>query len=190
MSLFVASTPSGELDVAEPWEPTIAAVWQLGRALGARPLSEMLPQWAIPEAEPVRPPQAQLQLAKVKEWTEWSARAIGDALGTTHPTIEAIVRGQSRTTGVPGLARRLSSLYELVKRLRVVVNGDPIELARALRDRPAPDRASALELLQLDRLSDAYLAALDALEPPRVAAFMRSRYPSRPGHAPAPLDDE
>ena len=191
MTVTIPTTPSGRLDIAEPWGTTLVEEWRLTPVLkqSAAPLG-FIDGWRVPPSESPRVPRVQDSLRQVKDWTGWSSRTLAEATGTTHPTVESILQGRSRLVRVPGLAQRSLLLHQLVSRLWIVVNGDRAELTRALREQPSSERASALTVLRSGEVSGAYLAALDVLTPPRVDAMMRGRFPRRPGQASVPLHDE
>ncbi|MHB8312457.1 MAG: hypothetical protein ACYDD0_04045 [Candidatus Dormibacteria bacterium] len=186
-----STTAPGWLDIAEPWGTTLVDEWNLttGKRL-LSPLLDFVAGWHVPASEPSRVPRTQEQLRQVKEWTSWSSRTLAQATGTTHPTVEAVLRGRSQLVRVPGFAHRIMILHMLVSRLWTVVDGDRIELTRALSGHPGGNRPSALEMLEADDVPGSYLAALDVLAPPRTNGMMRGRFPRRPGEASVPLHEE
>jgi hypothetical protein len=188
------TTAPGTVDVAESSGGGLFRGWVLPEPMRPiRTLQQLLehPGWTIPEQAVAGPVRLTQRLGDVKAWTGWSARALAEVTGTSHPTINAVLQGQAATlTRAPGLATRIRQLHDLVSRLQIVVGGDSAELTRALKDRPAPGRRSAAEELAAGEPADAYLAALDVLSPPRTTGMMRSRFPARPGEASSALNNE
>lgn len=191
MTVINPATAPGSLDIAEPWGTTLVDEWNLTRGEKlSSPLRDLTALWHIPASEPSRVPRTQEQLRQVKEWTGWSSRTLAQAIGTSHPTVDAILRGRSQLVRVPGLVHRIMVLHMLVSRLWTVVGGDRIELTRVLSEPPVGNRPSALEMLEADDVPGSYLAALDVLAPPRTGGMMRGRFPRRAGEAWVPLHEE
>ena len=189
MTSMISGTAPGRLDIAERWGTTLGDDWTIAPRAPVPVAPQFPPGWRIPPSESPTVPRLQESLRQIKDWTGWSSRALAEATGTTHPTVESILHGRSRLPRVPGLARRVVALHELVSRLRVVVAGDRAELTRVLTEEPSRGGPSALTVLGSGEVPAAYLSALDVLRPPRVGAMMRGRFPSRPGEASVALDD-
>jgi len=120
--------------------------------------------YRLPDIEPQPPPEAVRLVREIQLATGWSARTLGDVIGTTHPTIRALQRG--RVAIAPrnrDYQRRLRSTYEIITRIHALTGRDVTRTNAALRY--LGDGLSAVELIAADRPSDAYLAALRALRP-------------------------
>lgn len=192
MTLTLPGTAPGTLLPADSAEATLVEGWRIPQPqLQSPPLPAFFRSpWTIPQPDVTKAPALMARLRQLKAWTGWSSRTLAEAIGTTHPTVEAILRGDSQLTRLPQVARRVATLYELAARLYMVVGEDPNELDRVMRAQPSPDRASPFALLGSGDPADAYLAALDVITPPRTGGMMRGRYPARPGEATVALDDE
>jgi hypothetical protein len=122
--------------------------------------------YLLPRVEPEPPPEAVRLVREIQLATGWSARALGDAIGTTHPTIRALQRGHvSIAPRNRDYQRRLRSAYEIISRIYALADRDVTTTNVALRDRSLGP--SAVDFIADDRPSDAYLAALRALRPSR-----------------------
>jgi hypothetical protein len=111
-----------------------------------------------------------------KRLTGWSNRALASALGTTHPTLGAILAGRQTTRArIPELRGRISALADLADRLMSLA-GDPAAVRVALTTRPLDQSHTACELLIQGDPGRAYIAALDVLRPPTNAGYMRSEW--------------
>lgn len=115
----------------------------------------------------------------LQRWTNWSDRRLGEALGTTHPTIAALLAG----TGQLGTRNReyllrLGQAHEIVRRIFEVAGRDPQRTAMALEaGRPGE---SALLYLAAGKPQKAYLRALEALQP-RTRGRLRGSRSAVPG---------
>lgn len=148
------------------------------------------PWIAVPEYRPVRAPQAQWLAHDVKVATRWSARFIATVLGTTHPTVAALLDG--RATGgrhLPDLHSRLRELHDVVTRVHALAGDDPEETVRLLTTAP-PGAAPAVDLLRSRDPAAAYLAAVDVVRPSRPRGMMTGLFPVRGGEATAALEDQ
>lgn len=144
----------------------------------------------VPEYRPARAPQAQWLVRDVKVATHWSARFIANLLGTTHPTVAALLDG--RAAGgrhLPELHARLRELHEVVTRVHTIAGDDPEETVRLLTAAPA-GAVPAVDLLRRRDPAAAYLAAVDVARPPRSGRLMTGLFPVRGGEATAALEDQ
>jgi hypothetical protein len=120
--------------------------------------------YRLPEIEPQPPPEAVRLVREIQFATGWSARTLGDVIGTTHPTIRALQRGHvAIAPRNRDYQRRLRSAYEIITRIYALTDRDVTRTNAALRYQG--DGPSASDLIAADRPSDAYLAALRALRP-------------------------
>ena len=118
----------------------------------------------------------QERLELTKRLTGWSNRALATALGTTHPTLGAILSGRQTTRErIPELRGRITALADMADRL-MSLTGDPTAVRAALTTRPLNESHTACQLLILGDPGRAYIAALDVLRPPTNAGFMRSEW--------------
>ncbi|NNN22686.1 MAG: hypothetical protein HKL80_11880 [Acidimicrobiales bacterium] len=191
MTLTLPTTLNGQLDVSDLGWKTVAKDLELPSTNSlARDPFELLKIWTIPSQETRKVALVQTQLHRIIEWTGWSRRKVAQALGTTHPTVSAILDGRQISNRLQPISTQIAMLYNLVSRLRIVVNSDQNELRRALDTKQLKGSLSSIDLIKRGELAEAYLAALDALSPPRVSGLMQSRFPRRAGEASVPLYDE
>lgn len=144
----------------------------------------------VPEYRPVRAPQAQWLVHDVKAATRWSARFIATLLGTTHPTIAALLDG--RAAGgrhLPELHARLREIHDVVTRVHAIAGHDPEETVRLLTTAPV-GAVPAVDLLRSRNPASAYLAVVDVARPPRSGGLMTGLFPVRGGEATAALEDQ
>ncbi len=191
MTLTFTGTAPGRLILADRGDTTVVEL-SISSPTRWRILPEpefLLPSWV---GQPEAPKASALmgRLRQIKSWTGWSSRTLAEAVGTTHVTVEAILRGDSQLARLPQVAQRAAALYELAIRLYKVVGEDPGELVRAMTQPPTPSRPSALMLVGTGHAADAYLTALDVISPPRTDGMMQGRYPAQPGEATVALDDD
>lgn len=148
------------------------------------------PWIVVPEYRPVRAPQAQWLVRDVKAATRWSARFIATILGTTHPTVAALIDG--RAAGgrhLPELHAQLRELHDVVMRVHAIAGDDQEETVRLLTT-ARPGAEQAVDLLRSRDPAGAYLAAVDAARPPRSGGPMTGLFPARAGEATAALEDQ
>jgi hypothetical protein len=146
--------------------------------------------YQLPRIEPQPPPEAVRLVRDIQLATGWSARTLGDVIGTTHPTIRALQRG--RVAIAPrnrDYQRRLLSAYEVITRIHALANRDVTRTNAALRYRE--HGPSAIHLIAADRPSEAYLAALRALRPSRRDRLIVGSRPLSPrGRTVDPFSEE
>lgn len=119
----------------------------------------------------------------IKRLTGWSNRSLSSYLGTTHPTLGAILAGRQPTRArIPELPGRIAALANLADRLMNVV-GDPTAVGVALTTTPFGETRSAREFLIEGDSGRAYIAALDVIRPPTNDGFMRSEWAKPSEHA-------
>src|SRR5579862_8567730 len=93
--------------VARPNLNTSSIVWIIG-------------EWSpiFPPLTPRLAPDLRQMVSKVREWTGWSARRFGDAIGTSHTTVYAIESGRRVVEGHSGdLRRRITEASDVKKRI-------------------------------------------------------------------------
>jgi hypothetical protein len=184
---------SGPVTTLDPPRPTWPGEWSVRSSapVGVAPRGLLDPPYRTPRpAAGARPtPRLPRSLRNVRAWTGWSNRELAEAIGSTHPTVDAVLQGRATLARQPAQVERIFALHALLERLRVVVDGDRAELTRAVRT-ASDGRPSALAILEEGELPGAYLAALDVLRPPRTVGMMQGRYPRRPGDAACALNDE
>jgi hypothetical protein len=121
-------------------------------------------------------------------WTGWSARQLGDVLGTSHTTVRAVQNGRPLTAGHSGdLRRRIVDAHAVVSRIFVLADYDAARTANALDAAPGHG-PSARTIMEHGDPAKAYVAALDVLRPPTEGLLVGS-HPAEPGRATAPLHD-
>lgn len=158
----------------------------LDRVPPQRPRWEL--QWLeTPAVRPGRPARPQLQLIAIRDWTGFSNRRLAAALGTSHPTVAALLAGEGNLAGRPDVRTRVSDLHSLCARLAPLVAHDPVQL-RDLLD-VSSGGTTVLDLAAGGRVADAYVIALRAVSPRDQDPYPASVFPAIPGAATEALDD-
>ncbi len=134
----------------------------------------------FPTLAPRRAPDLQRMVFKLREWTGWSARQLGDVIGTSHTTVYGIEAGRRVTEGHSGDLRcHIADAYDVIERIFLLGGRDPNATARLLETAPV-GRRSAVEELQAGQPSRAYLAAIDVLRP-RLPGLLVAEHPRQTG---------
>jgi transcriptional regulator with XRE-family HTH domain len=129
--------------------------------------------------EPRPSPDAQRRIQEIRTLTGWSDRQIARALGTSHPTVAAMMLGR---LGRLGHRARISTTYDVVARIYALCERDVEATDRVLAFSGSDGAPSPLDLLSRDEPSAAYLAAIDRIRPRRQGLMTGSR-PAVPGLA-------
>lgn len=133
----------------------------------------------------------QRQATELQSWTDWSDRTLAQVLGTTHPTVRALLEGRGATTSRTVTVRaRLREVHELVARIHALTGGSAAVTARALSELPPGSDRRPLDYLRVGDLGQAYLTALDIVRPPRTGGLLSADWPVRAGEASVELLDE
>jgi hypothetical protein len=136
---------------------------------------------------------AQRQASELQSWTDWSDRTLAQVLGTTHPTVRALLQGRGATTSRTATVRaRLREVHELVARIHALTGSSAAVTARALSELPPGSDRRPLDYLRAGDVRHAYLAALDIVRPaPRdTNGLLSADWPVRAGEASVELIDE
>jgi hypothetical protein len=160
-------------------------------ALSTRQLNAYELPYELPKAEAGSlPADAARMVTDVLAATGWSARTLADVIGTTHPTVRALLRGHF--AAMPrnrDYQRRLKATYEIISRIFTLAGRDVGRTNTALRDQGRGP--SAVDYLVQDRPNDAYLAAIRSLRPPPQDRLIIGSRPLSPqGRTTDPFDDE
>jgi transcriptional regulator with XRE-family HTH domain len=137
--------------------------------------------WSIllPATKARPAPDVQVMTRELRQWTNWSQRRLADLLGTTHTTIGAVEEGRPLRTSHSGdLRRRLEEAHAVVLRIHLLADRDPDRTAYLLETSPQGGVVSANQLLKDRNPANAYLAALDALNPPVEGLLVGIRPPN------------
>jgi hypothetical protein len=167
------------------------------------------PVWSLSPAErlrsffdywvrlvPLRPSSlldAQRQASELQSWTDWSDRTLAQVLGTTHPTVRALLQGRGATTSRTASVRvQLREVHELVARIHALTGGNAALTARALSELPPRSDRRPLDYLRAGDVGQAYLAALDIVRPAArdTEGLLSADWPVRAGEASVELLDE
>lgn len=162
-----------------PSQESTAPWGVLGSTL-PRVIDWSLGSWiSIPAVKYRAAPDAQIQAIQLVDWTGLSLRALADLLGTTHPTLGALVSGRStELSKKPHVLQNLSTLHGLVERL-VPIAPDARTLADCLTQPSYSFDGRPIALLAVsDSPAAAYMAALRVLRP-RQASTLKPRFASR-----------
>jgi hypothetical protein len=136
---------------------------------------------------------AQRQAIELQSWTDWSDRTLAQILGTTHPTVRALLQGRGATTSRTATVRaRLREVHELVARIHTLTGSSATVTARALSGLPPGSDQRPIDYLRAGDVGNAYLAALDIVRPtPRDAdGILSADWSVRAGEASVELNDE
>lgn len=127
---------------------------------------------------------------EIKELTDWSDRKLARALGVSHPTVAAMGKSGSKALArSPHAQRRLSVLHQVIVRIAPLAERKGYPLAQALEHAPGPGAPSAVDLVQLEDGSQAYLAAMDVINPKRGKRMMKSPRPVTAGRSTVDLTE-
>jgi len=139
--------------------------------------------WPIRVPAVVSPavPRLQRVIREMRERTGWSARRLAEIVGTSHTTIINAENGRPLVSGHSGdLRQRLVETHDLIERVYVLVERDPVRTATILAVAPTGRRSAVEELRETGDPGRAYLAALDAIRPRRGWLLVGDR-PRRDG---------
>jgi len=145
----------------------------------------------LPNHPPEAAPNLRNMVNSLRRSTGWSDRALANLTGSTHPTIRSLSQGRPGAgSRSPELVARLTALYSLTIRILPLVGGDATRLELTLQSQSGATGSAAADLLREGRFAEAYLAALDAIEPPhQVGEMLTSTFQRRPGEAATALTD-
>lgn len=146
--------------------------------------------WAVevPQSLPEPLPEATRMIALIRDRTSWSARHLSDILGVSHTTVLRIATGKQPDPSHSGnLSARLRSAYDVVDRVYLLTHRSPVSTAQVLEE-ARPGRRSPVDELRAGNAAAAYLAAVDALRPPRSPGLLTGDRP-RSGSATVPLHE-
>lgn len=130
-----------------------------------RPSVDVTPlsRWAtFPRIESISTLELAELLRELILATGWSHRRLASVLRTSHPTIGAIIRGETAAERLPGLGRALEKTADVVARLARLVDNDRSHLNRLLQSTLDNGR-TPLDLLADGNYARAYLVAIDLL---------------------------
>jgi hypothetical protein len=142
----------------------------------------------VPVSPPRPIPESARLIALIRDRTGWSARLLGEILGVSHSTVGRIAAGQEPKAAHSGnLPFRLRRVHDVVDRIYLLQGRDPGATARILES-VVSGRRSAVTELRDGNPAAAYLAAIDALRPPRPAGMLTGNRPKGDG-ATVPLHE-
>ena len=129
-------------------------------------------------------PQISALVREILDLTQWSHRRFAQVLEVTHPTVTAMLRGESgvllRSPAKQGL---LADLHQLVLRVAPLAARKGYDLGEVLERSPSGDELSALDLLRSREFGRAYVTAMDVITPRQATKFMTGSYPARAGRS-------
>lgn len=163
--------------VTHPTIDTRSPIWRVG-------------DWAVglPPSPPRPVPEATRLITLIRDRTGWSARRLAEILRVSHSTVRRIAGGQRPEPAHSGdLLLHLRNTYDVVDRIYLVLTRDPQATGRTLDDAP-PGRRSPAEELRAGNPAEAFLAAIDLIQPPRPPGLLTGDRPRRDG-ATAPLHE-
>lgn len=160
----------------------------------ARELRQFFTLWVFPA--PQRPSQLldpQRLALELHDWTGWSDRTLAQVLGTSHPTVRALLEGRGATTSRTAAVRaRLRAVHEVVGRVNALAGGSASATGRVLGELPLGGTRRPLDYLCAGDMPAAYLAAMDLLRPVTRDAgeLLSADWPIRAGEASIELSTE
>lgn len=179
-------------DTVNASSPYASALFAYGGTVDIAPLyvqPDVFDLWAtIPPRAVQASPHAQRLAHELLVWTGWSHRKLAGALGTSHPTVAALERGES-TGKFGGLFDRIRDAHAVVERVHLLANRNATETDRLLSTAGGAGR-SATDFLRTGRPADAYLTALDVARPRRSGGMMTGLWPAPVGNATVDLGDD
>jgi hypothetical protein len=133
-------------------------------------------------------PELQAMVVDIRSFTGWSARLIAEAIGSTHPTVGALLEGSTGKKAMK-IRDRVLAAHEVIRRVYAITNGERSRVDAVLRSKGSQG-SSAVELLRREDPARAYLAALDCLRDRREERLMVGDRPRRAGEDSTPVFDE
>ncbi len=134
----------------------------------------------IPKTVPQPPKRSQQLTREIRRQSGWSQRQLAVVLGITHPTVRALEEGRSRP-GDAKLIEKLTEVDAVVSRVFAIAGQDASETTRILCSKASEGNQSAVELLEIGRPAEAYLAAMDVANLSRRAGLMNGLWSARAG---------
>jgi hypothetical protein len=147
--------------------------------------------WWMPVTRPApNPTTPRTQMSDLTRWTRLSNRGLADLLGTTHPTIAAIARGQTSSFARrPDLGQRLAGIHALCRRLAPALGADARSLVTLL-ETPTADGRTIAELAASGDLAGAYLLSMQLVAPATWRdGFAAGLLPAPAGRLTSALED-
>lgn len=126
----------------------------------------------------------------LQQWTGHSPHGLLTKLGFTSFTITSWQIGKPETEFDIAQRRRLANIHDVVEHIYAAAEHDAKRTVEALVHPPAGGICSASEYLASDRFNEAYLAALDALNPRQVGKLATGRCTPLRARATVALFDE
>lgn len=141
----------------------------------------------VPTSPPRPLPEAARLVTLVRDRTGWSVRKLAQILGVSHSTVRRFADGQEPDPSHSGdVAFRLRAAFDVVDRVYLLSQRDPVAVARVL-GQTLPGRRSPEAELHAQNAADAYLAAIDIMRP-RAEGMLIGHRP-RQDAATVPLHD-
>lgn len=137
----------------------------------------------VEEQDEATRPQTGDLVREILDLTQWSHRRLAQIIEVTHPTITAILRGDSGVLRSPSKQSFLADLHQLVLRVAPLAARKGYDLGEVL-ERPAGSSApSALDLLKRRDFGRAYVTVMDIITPQRATRLMTGSYPAVAGRS-------
>jgi hypothetical protein len=157
-------------------------------------LRQFFTPWVFPA--PQRPSHVldpQRLALELHDWTGWSDRTLAQVLGTSHPTVRALLEGRGATTSRTAAVRaRLRAVHEVVGRVYALAGGSASATRWVLSELPLGRTRRSVDYLSAGDMPAAYLAAMDLLRPVTRDAgeLLSADWPIRAGEASIELSTE
>jgi hypothetical protein len=150
--------------------------------------------WVTPAPQRPTPALDPQRLAlELHNWTGWSDRMLAQVLGTSHPTVRALLEGRGATTSRTVAVRaRLRAVHDVVARVHALTGASVTTTRGVLSELPPTGTRRPLDYLSVGDMPAAYLAALDILRPVTrdVGNLLSADWPIRAGEASVELSNE
>ena len=130
---------------------------------------------------------------ELHDWTGWSDRILAQVLGTSHPTVRALLEGRGANTSRTAAVRaRLRAVHEVVARVHALTGGSSLATGRVLGELSESGVRRPVDHLSAGDMTAAYLAAIEILRPStrETGELLSAYWPARAGEASVELTIE
>ena len=145
--------------------------------------------YQLPEVIVERSPDEATMAADVQSWTGWSNRTLADVIGTTHPTIRALLDGRVIVIARnPDYRRRLKVAHAFVQRVFIIAGRDTRRTQSILSDSTLGD--APIQYLKRDDPAEGFSRVLELVSAGPSELIQSWRPLSSRGRTIAPFDSE
>lgn len=147
------------------------------------PVANIFETYDVEEFDDLPKPQTSELVRQILDLTRWSHRRFAQIIEVTHPTVTAVLRGDSGVLRSPSKQSLLADLHQLILRVAPLAARKGYDLGEVLERSPGGGVSSALDLLKSREFGRAYVTAMDIITPPRATRFMAGSYPAVAGRS-------